>query len=134
MVKFGRATCPSSNQKLGCVSQHVEMPEQTVGPTNVSIQEKSSKSSPRAHFECEKASLPMGQKVVQNSRNVPGERSDILQTKDGREVASTSTVNPDEREFIVDSGASMHMMRRPDLSPKELESRRMGQSTQTRRP
>ena len=45
----------------------------------------------------EKGSLAVGQKVVQNSRNVLG-------------VASVSTVNPDEREFIVDSGGSMHMM------------------------
>ena len=37
-------------------------------------------------------------------------------------VASTSTVNPDEREFIAGSGASMHMMSTTDSSPEELET------------
>ena len=40
-------------------------------------------------------------------------------------VASTSTVNPDERDFIVDSGASMHMMSKMDSSPEELETLKM---------
>ena len=39
------------------------------------------------------------------------------------EVAATSTVNPDEREFIVDSGASMHMMGKTNLSQENLETR-----------
>ena len=38
-------------------------------------------------------------------------------------VASTSTFIPDEREFIVDSGASVHMVNKTDLSPEELETR-----------
>ena len=37
-------------------------------------------------------------------------------------VASTSTVNPDERELIVDSGASMHWMSKMGLTPEELET------------
>ena len=37
-------------------------------------------------------------------------------------VVSTSTVNPDEREFIVDSAASMHTMNKTGLSPAELET------------
>ena len=37
-------------------------------------------------------------------------------------VTSTSTVNPDEREFIVDSRASMHMMSKMELTPEELET------------
>ena len=37
-------------------------------------------------------------------------------------VAPTSTVNPDEREFSVESGASMLMMSKTDLSPEELET------------
>ena len=37
-------------------------------------------------------------------------------------VASTSTINPDEREFVVESGTSMHLMSKTDLSPEELEA------------
>ena len=41
------------NQKLGCVSQDVELPEQAVGPTNVrrSLLKKSGKRFSRAHLE-----------------------------------------------------------------------------------
>ena len=37
-------------------------------------------------------------------------------------VVSTSTVNPDERTFTVDSGASMHMMSKSEVTPEELET------------
>ena len=46
---------------------------------------------------CKKSSLSVGQKVVQNSLNVPGERRNILLTKKWTGVASASNVNPDER-------------------------------------
>ena len=36
---------------------------------------------------------------------------------------STSTVNPDEKSLLlVDSGASVHMMSKMDMSPEELET------------
>ena len=37
-------------------------------------------------------------------------------------ATSTSTVNPDEREFIADSGASTHMVSKIDSAPEELET------------
>ena len=40
-------------------------------------------------------------------------------------AAPTSTVNRDEREFIVDSGASMHMMSKMELTPEEMETIRV---------
>ena len=48
--------------------------------------------------------------------------------------ASTSTVNPDGREFIVDSSASMHMMSTTDLPPEALALglRRMDRSAHPR--
>ena len=63
----------------------------------------------------------MDQDIEKNSRNVLGERSYILQTE-VRVVASTSNVNPDERGFIVDSGASMRMISKTDLPPEDLET------------
>ena len=70
---------------------------------------------------CKKSSLAMGQKVVQNSRNVLGERSHILRTKVG--MGSGISINRQsgrEREFMVDSG-SMHMSK-IELSPEELKT------------
>ena len=37
-------------------------------------------------------------------------------------VASTSTVIPDETGFVVDPGASIHMMSKTDLSREKLET------------
>ena len=37
-------------------------------------------------------------------------------------VPSTSTVHPDEREFIFDSGASLHVFSKMAVSPEELET------------
>ena len=37
-------------------------------------------------------------------------------------MESTATVNPDEKKFIVDSGTSVHMMSKMDMSPEELET------------
>ena len=33
-----------------------------------------------------------------------------------------STLHPEEREFVVDSGASMHMISKKDLNSAELET------------
>ena len=33
-----------------------------------------------------------------------------------------STLKPEEREFVVDSGASMHMISKKDLSDAEMDS------------
>ena len=38
--------------------------------------------------------------------------------------ASTSKKTPEEREFVVDSGASMHMLSKKDMSSEELETLR----------
>ena len=39
-----------------------------------------------------------------------------------RRAAPTSTAIPDQTKFLVDSGASMHVMSKTDLSPEELET------------
>ena len=36
----------------------------------------------------------------------------------------TATKEPEEREFVVDSGASMHMVSKRDLNSAELETMR----------
>ena len=37
-------------------------------------------------------------------------------------LPSPSTIKPEEREFVVDSGASMHMISKKDLNSTELET------------
>ena len=37
-------------------------------------------------------------------------------------LPSPSTIKPEEREFVVDSGASMHMISKKDLNSAELET------------
>ena len=37
-------------------------------------------------------------------------------------VPPPSTIKPEEREFVVDSGASMHMISKKDLNSAELET------------
>ena len=42
-----------------------------------------------------------------------------------------STKEPEEREFVVDSGASMHMVSKKDLNSAELETMRISRSPTT---
>ena len=46
-------------------------------------------------------------------------------------LRAASTKGPEEREFVEDSGASMHMVSRKDLNSAELETRRTSQSPTT---
>ena len=46
-------------------------------------------------------------------------------------LPAASTVKPEEREFVVDSGASMQMVSRKDLNSAELETVRISKSPTT---
>ena len=46
-------------------------------------------------------------------------------------LPAASTKEPEEREFVVDSGASMHMARKKDLNSAELETMRMSRNPTT---
>ena len=46
-------------------------------------------------------------------------------------LRATSTIKPEEREFVVDSGASMHMVSRKDLNKAELETVRISKNPTT---
>ena len=37
-------------------------------------------------------------------------------------MRAASTIKPEEREFVVDSGASVHMVSKRDLDSAELET------------
>ena len=46
-------------------------------------------------------------------------------------LPAASTKEPEEREFVVDSGASMHMVSKGDLNSAELETMRTSRSPTT---
>ena len=46
-------------------------------------------------------------------------------------LPSPSQIKPEEREFVVDSGASMHMVSRKDLNSADLEPVRVSKSPTT---
>ena len=46
-------------------------------------------------------------------------------------LLAASTNEPEERQFVVDSGASMHMVSKEDLDPAELETMRTSRSPTT---
>ena len=46
-------------------------------------------------------------------------------------LPAASTKEPEEREFVVDSGASMHMVSKRDLNSAELETMRTSRSPTT---
>ena len=48
-----------------------------------------------------------------------------------RVLPAASIKEPEEREFVVDSGASMHMVSKKDLNSAELETMRTSRSPTT---
>ena len=46
-------------------------------------------------------------------------------------LPAASTIKPEEREFVADSGASMHMVSRKDLNAAELETVRISKNPTT---
>ena len=50
------------------------------------------------------------------------ERATIFSPSDNRCLPAASTLKPEEREFVVDSGASMHMISKKDLSDAEMDT------------
>ena len=50
------------------------------------------------------------------------ERAAFLSPSENRCLPAPSTVKPEEREFVVDSGASMHMISKKDLNDAEMDT------------
>ena len=55
-------------------------------------------------------------------------QSYLLLTYQRRCLPVPSVIKPEEKEFVVDSGASMHMLSRKDLNSAELETARVSES------
>ena len=64
--------------------------------------------------------MEIGQDYLKAQRK---EQSDLLLTCQRMVSPSEpSVIKPEEKEFVVDSGASMHMLSRKDLNSAELET------------
>ena len=59
------------------------------------------------------------------------EKATFYSPSDEWVLPAASTVKPDEREFVVDSAASMHMVSKKDLNFAELETVRISKSPTT---
>ena len=49
-------------------------------------------------------------------------KTTFFSPSENRCLPAPSTLKPEEREFVVDSGASMHMISKKDLNSAELET------------
>ena len=56
------------------------------------------------------------------------DKATFFSPSDERSLPAASTIKPEERELVVDSGASMHMLSRKDLNSAELETVRLSES------
>ena len=71
-----------------------------------------------ARAKCPRSSVEAGQKCVKLKEH---ERATFFSPSENRCLAA-STLKLEEREFVVDSGASMHMISKEDLSDAEMET------------
>ena len=82
-------------------------------------------------------SLKNAIRVRQNMRmchfRKPCNKNDAPAEKHGRSlvVSNTSSKTPEEREFVVDSGASMHMPSKKDSSSDEMDTLRRSRNPTT---
>ena len=72
-----------------------------------------------ARARCPRSSVEAGQKCSKTKRTMKEQRSSHL-----RKIVClpASNLKPEEREFVVDSGASMHMISKKDLSEAEMDT------------
>ena len=72
-----------------------------------------------ARARCPRSSVEAGQKRVLKLKE--HERATFFSPSESR-CLPASTLKLEEREFVVDSGASMHMISKKDLSDAEMDS------------
>ena len=71
-----------------------------------------------ARARCPRSSVEAGQKCIKLKRT----RKSIILLTFGNKCLPASILKPEEREFVVDSGASMHMISKKDLSDAEKDT------------
>ena len=74
------------------------------------------------------SSAGLGEKCVQAQNT---DKAAFYFPTGARAVPAPISKSPEEREFVVDSGASMHMLNKEDLSSEELEALRRSRTPTT---
>ena len=72
-----------------------------------------------ARARCPRSSVEAGQKCSKNKGEQ--ERATFFSPSENR-CLPAATLKLEEREFVVDSGASMHMISKKDLSDAEMDT------------
>ena len=72
-----------------------------------------------ARVRCPRSSVEAGLKCVFKLKE--HEKAAFFSSPENR-CHLASTLKPEEREFVVDSGASMHMISKKDLSEAEMDT------------
>ena len=73
-----------------------------------------------ARARCPRSSVEAGQKCIYLKER---DRATVFfSPSENRCLPAPSTLKPEEREFVVDSGASMHMISKKDLNDAEMET------------
>ena len=72
-----------------------------------------------ARARCPRSSVEAGQKCVKTKGEK--QRATFFSPSENR-CLPASTLKPEEREFVVDFGASMHMISKKDLSDAEMDT------------
>ena len=72
-----------------------------------------------ARAMCPRSSVEVGQHFFKNLKEE--DKTEFFSLSENWCLPAPSNLKPEEREFVVDSGASMHMINRKDLNSSELE-------------
>ena len=72
-----------------------------------------------ARARCPSSSVRLAKNIHNYRRNI---KTAFFSLSENWCLLAPSTLKPEEREFVVDSGASMHMVSEKDLSDAEMET------------
>ena len=127
LVSQGRKSRGNPMQKvLGSIRQ-ASIPEKKGPSLGKIIVKVPHQRSPYA-MVCPKQGLESCQQHIQAQRKIQG---CIVLSRGGVVLSAGSTREPEEREFVVDSGESMDMVSKKDLNSAELETVRTSRSPTT---
>ena len=117
----------------------LEKKEPSLGKINVKVLHQRSpcavKFEDRSHEETERQQRCARSKASNLAKNIyklkEKDKTTFYLLAEEWVLLAASTKEPEEREFVVDSGASMHMVSKRDLNSAELETMRTSRSPTT---
>ena len=130
-VRFATATQRHANIRenkgpsLGQIQ--VKVPHQR-RPYSLKFEDRSQEETERGGAMCPRRRGEIGQKYLKLKEK---DKATFLSPTNIWCLPAPPVIKPEERESVVDSGASMHLLRRKDLNSAELETVRVSQSQTT---